>query len=200
MTARSIRLHLRARGIPLSTAGLLVIAVLAAVAARWLSTRLSFDGAHARVPIVTLAPLLAALLLGPTLAGADESLERSLPVRWRMIRAGHLAAAAAVVLVALTAAGVPEPAIYGVYALARNTAGCIGLVAGAAVVLGNRLAWLPAFAYVCAVYAAAPARDGGWEGIWAWPVQPSHTELSWLTALVAFASGAALYVLRGARS
>lgn len=200
MTTRPVRLHLRARSIPLFTAGLLLIAVLAAIAARWLSTRLYFGGSPARVPVVALAPLLAALLLGPTLAGADESLEPSLPVRWRLIRAGHLTAAAAVVLVALTAAGLPEPAVYGAYALARNTLGCIGLVAGAAALLGSRLAWLPAFSYMCAVYAAAPARDGGWEEIWAWPVQPSHAALSWLTALAAFASGTVLYVRRGARS
>jgi hypothetical protein len=191
-----IRLHLRARGVPLFLAGLIVTAALAAAAARWLATSVHFDGPGARVPVVVLAPLLAAILLGPTLAGADESLERSLPVPWRLIRSGHLMAAAVVIPAALAAAGLPDPAIYGLYALTRNTLGCLGLVAGAAALLGARLAWLPAFGYVCAVYAAAPARDGGWEEIWAWPVQPSTAGVSWLTAVAVCAAGATLHITK----
>ncbi|MFC7531411.1 hypothetical protein [Actinoplanes sp. GCM10030250] len=192
-------LLLRARRLPGFAVGLLVVALLAAGAAHWLATRTYFDGPGARVPVVILAPLLAALLLGPTLAGPDELLERSLPVRWRLIRTGHLLGAAAAILAALAAAGLPDPGIYGVYALGRNTLGCIGLIAGAAALLGARLAWVPAFSYVCAVYAAAPARDGGWEDVWAWPVQPSTADLSWPTALAAFTIGATLYIRSGAR-
>lgn len=194
------RLHLRARGIPVFVAGLLVTAALAAVTADWLASRAYFDGPGARVPVVALAPLLAALLLGPTLGGADETLERSLPTPWRLIRFGHLAAAILATALALTAAGLPDPAIYGVHALARNTIGCVGLVAGAAALLGARLAWVPAFGYVCGVYAAAPARDGGAEELWAWPVQPSTADASWWAALIVFAVGAAAYTRYGAKS
>jgi hypothetical protein len=88
--------------------------------------------------VVALAPLLAALLLGPTLAGADENLERSTPLPWRVWRAGHLVVAALVTAMALSMAGLREPDTYGAHALVRNALGCIGLVAGGAVQLGVR--------------------------------------------------------------
>ncbi|MEV0896270.1 hypothetical protein [Actinoplanes sp. NPDC049802] len=200
MSARAVRLHLRARGGPRFGTGLILVTVFAAVAAQWLATRPFFDGPGARVPIVALAPLLAAMLLGRTLAGADESLERSFPVRWRLVRAAHLGAATGLVALLLASAGLHDPAVYGSHALIRNTLGCIGLVAGTAVPAGARLAWLPAFAYMVTVYGASPARDGGWENLWAWPLQPSTAVLSWAPALAVFAVGAGLYVLRGARS
>jgi hypothetical protein len=193
------RLHLKARGVPLFLVGLLLVGLLAAVVANWLAARPSLTGAGARIPVVMVAPLLAAVLLGPSLAGADETLERSVAVRWPLIRIGHLTAASALILAALLASGFPEPAVYGLHALARNTLGCVGLVAGAAALLGARLAWLPAFVYICGIYAAAPPRDGGWEEVWAWPAQPSNTAVSWLTALAAFTLGAALYTRRGAQ-
>ncbi|GGN58324.1 hypothetical protein GCM10010112_12020 [Actinoplanes lobatus] len=200
MTARALRLHLRARGGPRFGAGLVLVTVFAWVAAQWLATRPFFDGPAARVPIVALAPLLAALLLARTLAGADESLERVAPVRWRLVRAVHVGAATVLVALLLAATGLHDPAVYGSYALVRNALGCTGLVAGAAVLIGARLAWLPAFAYVVTVYGASPARDGGWENLWGWPLQPSTAGWSWAPALAACAAGAVLYVRWGARN
>ncbi|WP_430783266.1 hypothetical protein [Actinoplanes sp. G11-F43] len=83
--------------------------------------------------------------------------------------------------------------------LLRNTLGCIGLIAGAAALIGARLAWLPAFGYICAVYAARPPRTGGPAEIWAWPVQPSTAPLAWIPALAVFTAGAGYYILRGSR-
>jgi hypothetical protein len=40
--------------------------------------------------------------------------------------------------------------------MVRNTAGYVGLVAGAATLIGARLAWAPAFGYAAVVYIAAP--------------------------------------------
>jgi hypothetical protein len=181
-----IRLHLRARGVPLYVAGLLVVTLLTTAA-------LQHPAEAARLSVITLAPLLATLLLGPTLAGADEALERGTPTPWPLIRTGHLAAAVIVTASLLNLPG-------GDDALVRNTLGCVGLVAGAAALIGVRLAWLPVFAYVCAVYASAPALDDRWAQIWAWPVQPSTAHLSWWPALAAFTVGAGVYILRGART
>ncbi|MFD0786949.1 hypothetical protein ACFQZ8_23875, partial [Micromonospora azadirachtae] len=150
--------------------------------------------------VVALAPLLAALLLGPTLASADEDLERSTPLPWLAWRAGHLLAAVFVTAMALSLAGLRAPDTYGAHALVRNVFGCVGLVAGGAVLLGVRLAWLPAFVYVCAVYAAAPRQTSVVVAAWAWPIQPSTTAASWLTAAMIFAVGAVGYVHGGARA
>ena len=159
-----------------------------------------FDGSAARVPVVALAPLLAALLLGPTLAGADEDLEHSTALPWQAWRGGHVLLAAVVTATALSLTGLRAPSTFGAYALARNTLGCIGLVTSAAVLLGARLAWLPAFLYVCAVYTAAPRHTGVLVALWAWPIQPSTTAASWLTAVMIFALGAAAYMHCGSRT
>jgi hypothetical protein len=74
------------------------------------------------------------------------------------------------------------------------------LVAGGAVLLGVRLAWLPAFLYVCAVYAAAPRQTSVVVAAWAWPIQSSSTAASWLTAVTIFALGVAGYVHGGSRA
>ncbi|RQW99374.1 hypothetical protein [Micromonospora inaquosa] len=200
MTNRLLTLHLRSRGAFTFLVGVGVIALLAWAAGTWLASRPYFDGPAARVPVVALAPLLAALLLGPTLAGADEDLEHSTPLPWRAWRAGHLLVAAVVTAVALILAGLRAPDTYGAHALVRNALGCIGLVAGGAVLLGARLAWLPAFVYVCAVYAAAPRQTSVVVAAWAWPVQPSTITPSWLTAATIFAVGAAGYVHGGSRA
>jgi hypothetical protein len=186
-------LHLRARGVPLFLLGLMTVTALAAAATEWLITRPYFDPVQARTPVIAVAPLLAAVLLGPTLAGADEQLERGTPTPWPLIRSGHLAAAVIGIGTLLALAGRSD-------ALARNTLGCVGLVAGAAALIGVRLAWLPVFAYVCAVYASAPALDDRWAQVWAWPVQPAAAHLSWWPALAAFTAGTGVYILRGARA
>jgi hypothetical protein len=200
VTRRLLTLHLRSRGASTFVAGVGVITLLAWAAGTWLAGRPYFDGPAARVPVVALAPLLAALLLGPTLAGADEDLERSTPLPWRVWRAGHLLVAALVTAMALSLAGLRESDTFGAHALVRNALGCIGLVASGAVLLGARLAWLPAFVYVCAVYAAAPRHTGAVVAAWAWPIQPSTTTASWLTAVTIFAVGAAGYVHGGSRA
>ncbi|SCG18633.1 hypothetical protein GA0070610_4981 [Micromonospora echinofusca] len=200
MTSRLLTLHLRSRGASMFVAGVGIITLLAWAAGTWLASRPYFDGPAARVPVVALAPLLAALLLGPTLAGADEDLDRSTPLPWRAWRAGHLLVAAVVTAMALILAGLRAPDTYGAHTLVRNALGCIGLVAGGAMLLGARLAWLPAFVYVSAVYAAAPRQTGVVVTAWAWPIQPSTSTTSWLTAVTIFTVGAAAYLHSGSRA
>ncbi|MGC5032544.1 hypothetical protein [Micromonospora sp. DT229] len=195
---RRFALHLTARGGHAFLVGLVVLAVLAWAAGSWLASRPYFGGSVARIPVVALAPLLAAMLLGPSLAGADEDLERGTPLPWRAWRAGHVLLAAILSAAVLSLAGLADPHTFGAYALVRNTLGHTGLVAGAAVLLGARLAWLPAFCYGCAVYAAAPRGTDRVTAIWAWPVQPSSATLSWLVVGVLFVAGTAAYLLLGA--
>lgn len=195
---RRFVLHLIARGVPAFLVGLAVVAVLAWAAGGWLVSRPYFGGAVARIPVVALAPLLAAVLLGPSLAGADEDLERGTPLPWRVWRACHVLLAALLCAAVLSLAGLADPHTFGAYALVRNTLGHTGLVVGAAALLGVRLAWLPVFCYGCAVYAAAPRGTDRVTAIWAWPVQPSSATVSWLVVGVLFVAGTAAYVLLGA--
>ncbi|WP_327039827.1 hypothetical protein [Micromonospora maris] len=191
-------MHLTARGGPAFLVGLVVIAVLAWVAGSWLAARPYFGGSVARIPVVALAPLLVAVLLGPSLAGADEELERGTPLPWRVWRTGHVLLAAVLSAAVLSLAGLADPHTFGAYALVRNTLGHTGLVVGAAALLGVRLAWLPAFCYGCAVYAAAPRGTDRVTAVWAWPVQPSSATVPWLVVGVLFVAGTAAYVLLGA--
>ncbi|MEU3455208.1 hypothetical protein ABZ671_16680 [Micromonospora sp. NPDC006766] len=197
--ARLAQLHLRARGGPVFGAGLGLATLLAWSAGDWLASRPYFAGPVARMPVVLLAPLIAAVLLAPTLAGADDELERGTALPWQRWRLGHLLLAAATIGGLLALTGLRAPEVFGAYALLRNTLGCVGLVALGAAFLRARLAWLPAFGYVCAVYAATPRQIGGAAGIWAWPAQPSSVITSWLTAGTLFAFGTLWYAARGAQ-
>lgn len=199
MTGRLFRLHLRARGAPTFLVGIVVVAVLGWVAASWITSRPYFDDAASRIPVVALAPLLGAMLLAPTLGAVDEELERGTPLSWPRWRLGHVLLGTALVGGTLALTGLRAPEVFGTYALLRNTLGCVGLAAGGALLLGARLAWLPAFGYVCAVYAATPRQVGGAAGVWAWPVQPSGVPSSWLVAAALFVLGVVGYLCRGAR-
>ncbi|WP_028193036.1 hypothetical protein [Salinispora pacifica] len=197
MTGRLLRLHLRARGASAFVAGASAIALLAWAGGTWLAAQPHLGGPAARLPVVVLAPLLAAVLLGPTLAGADEELERGTPLRWPAWRVGHVLLAVLAVATALALTGLRAPETFGAQALARNTLGWIGLVAGATALLGARLAWLPAFGYGCVVYLAAPRDAGVFVALWAWPVQPATAAASWLAAGGVLALGLAGYAYRG---
>ncbi|WP_224058426.1 hypothetical protein [Streptomyces kanamyceticus] len=80
----------------------------------------------------------------------------------------------------------------------RNVLGDVGLVAGAAALIGARLSWLPVLAYGSAVYLAAPD-PGGAAALWAWLMQPGPQGASWAVACGLFVCGGALYVRCGAR-
>ncbi|WP_018218289.1 hypothetical protein [Salinispora vitiensis] len=197
MTGRLLRLHLRARGASAFVAGVSVITLLAWAGGTWLAGRSFLDGPAARLPVALLAPLLAAVLLGSTLAGADEELERGTPLRWPAWRAGQVLLAVLAVAGALVLTGLRVPETFGAHALARNTLGWIGLVAGATALLGARLAWLPAFGYGCAVYFARPRDTGVFVALWSWPVQPSAVAASWWAASGVFVLGLVGYAYRG---
>lgn len=191
-------LHVRARSIPMTVAGVIVLALLAWAAADWLVHAQGSSGPADRWPVAILAPLLAAVIVSAGLSGADEELERTAALRWRRVRAVHVALAVVAVSAALALTGLFEPSTFGAYELARNAAACIGLVAVGTAAFGARLGWIPALAYVLLVLGvAAPTPENAW---WTWPVQQwSAGAANWAAGVVAIV-GALGYVWFGSRA
>lgn len=196
--ARFAILHVRARGVPLTVAGLVVLAFLAWAAADWLLHAQGSSGPADRWPVAVLAPLLAAVLVSAGFGGADEELERTAALRWRRVRIVHVALAVVAVGAALALTGLSQPGTFGAFELARNAAACIGLVAVGTVVFGARLGWIPVVAYVLVVLGvAAPAPENAW---WTWPIQQWSSETANWTAGVVAVAGAFGYVRFGSRA
>jgi hypothetical protein len=145
--------------------------------------------------VAALAPLIGAVVLSNGLGGADEELERTAALRWRPIRAVHVAVAVIAVGAGLALTGLQEPSTYGAYELARNSAACIGLVTLGTAVLGVRLGWIPVVGYVLLMLAVAP------EAAWlTWPNQMWTSEpANWAAAVVAIVGGLG-YIWFGART
>lgn len=195
-----LRLHLRGRGVPAAVVGVAVVAVLAWLAADWLVHRDWLGGAEARIPVVAAAPLLGAVLISTGLGGADEELDRTAAVPWWLIRALHVLGAFVLVGGALAVTARWEPGTYGAYELVRNAAGYVGVVAAAAVVLGARLAWAPAFGFAAVTYIAAPKPLRPETAWWTWPLQPWNVSPAAWTAVLLFLAGAILYARFGSRA
>ncbi|MFF7854728.1 hypothetical protein [Streptomyces sp. NPDC007904] len=189
-------LYARSRTLPRTVLVLAATAVLAVLGARDLN---AFLDPSRQVPVVALAPLFAAAVIGTSLHSASDELDRTAVRPWWRRRLVHLLAlvCCAAVLLAATVYGRPSP--FGPAAMVRNTLGCAGLTAGAAALLGARLSWLPVFGYVSAVYVGSASTSGRLAPVWAWPVQPAGRHIAWVTAAVLLVAGGALYVVRGAR-
>ncbi|MBL1080641.1 hypothetical protein JK359_01400 [Streptomyces actinomycinicus] len=195
-TTRGPLLYARSRALPLTVAALAGTAAFAVWAAGRLDAYLDPDR---RVPIVALAPLLASAVIGASLYSASDELDRTAVRPWWPRRLAQLAALTALAALLLTPAVLGHPETFGPPAVLRNTLGCTGLTATAAVLLGARLSWLPAFGYVTAVYLGSTTAHGRAATVWAWPTQPGAQPGAWAAALTAFVVGATLYAVRGAR-
>ncbi|MFJ2376152.1 hypothetical protein ACIOZL_25690 [Streptomyces sp. NPDC087769] len=191
-------LYLRSRALPLTAATLAGIALVAAWAADWLQDQPYFDHT-ARVPVVVLAPLLASSAIGTGLHSHSDELDRTAVRRWWPLRLVHLLALTAVTAGVLAAAVPGHPEEFGVPAMVRNVLGATGVAAASAALIGARLSWLPMTVYGGAVYLAAPRDPGGAAAVWAWPMQPGPQGAAWAVAVTAYAAGAVLLVVRGAR-
>lgn len=189
-------LYARSRALPATLAALAGTAAFALWAAGRLDAYLDPDR---RVPIVALAPLLASAVIGASLYSASDELDRTAVRRWWPRRLGQLTALTALAALLVVPAVLGHADTFGPPAVIRNTLGCTGVTATAAVLLGARLSWLPAFAYVTAVYLGSSAARGRAATVWAWPMQPGAQPGAWAAALAAFTLGAALYAARGAR-
>ncbi|MFJ9636299.1 hypothetical protein [Streptomyces sp. NPDC101178] len=189
-------LYLRSRALPATLAALVVIALLSAWAANWLGSRPQFDH-KARIPVLSLAPLLAAAVIGTGLLSHTEELDRTAVRRWWPRRLAYVLALTALTAAALALAVPGHPEQFGAPAMVRNVVGATGVTAAAAVVLGARASWLPMTVYGGAVYLAAPRTPGGAAAYWAWPMQPGPEAAAWAVAGTAYVVGAALLALRG---
>ena len=189
-------LYARSRALPLTLAALTATAGFALWAAHRMDTYVDPDR---RVPIVALAPLLAAAVIGASLYAPSEELDRTAVRRWWPLRLVQLAGLTGVAAALVAPAVLGHPDVFGPPALIRNTLGCTGVTAAAAVLLGARLSWLPAFGYVSSVYLASSGVRGRAATVWAWPMQPGGQLGAWAVALAAFAVGGGLYVVIGAR-
>ncbi|MFI2369071.1 hypothetical protein [Streptomyces sp. NPDC018833] len=187
----------RSRAVPLTVTSLAAVTVLAAWAAYGLDAHLD---SRRLVPVVALAPLMAAALIGTGLHSPMEELERAAVRPWwprRLVQSAGLAAFASALLAVAVVAD--DDGTFGPPAMVRNTLGAVGITAAAAAVIGARLSWLPAFAYLSAVYLGAPRTHGGAAQIWAWPMQSGDLPGAWATALAAFVLGVTFHACRGPR-
>ncbi|MFJ6846042.1 hypothetical protein ACIQRE_25635 [Streptomyces griseoluteus] len=189
-------LYARSRALPRTLAALAATTGFAVWAAGSLDAWLD---PYRRVPVVALAPLLAAAVIGASLRSDSDELDRTAVRPWWPRRLAHLLALTALASALLTPVVAGHAETFGPPVMARNVLGCVGIVALAAVVLGARLSWLPAFAYVSAACLASSGARGRAATVWAWPVQPGAQPGDWAAALAAFALGAVLYAVRGAR-
>jgi hypothetical protein len=189
-------LYARSRALPVTLAALAATAAFAVWAAGRLDAYLDPDR---RVPIVALAPLLASAVIGTSLYSASDELDRTAVRPWWPRRLAQLAGLTALAALLVAPAVLGHAGTFGPPAVLRNTLGCTGVTATAAVLLGARLSWLPAFAYVTAVYMGSATAHGRAATVWAWPMQPGAEPGAWAAAVTAFVLGTALYAARGAR-
>ncbi|MFJ3643290.1 hypothetical protein ACIPRD_26530 [Streptomyces sp. NPDC090108] len=193
---RGFFLYARSRAVPAALVGLAATAVLALWAAHGPDTFTAPDG---RVPLVVLAPLMAAAAIGVSLRTASAELERTAVRAWGPRRLVQLVGLTAPAVALLSAAAPGHPGGFGTPEMIRNTLGCAGITAAAAVLLGSRLSWLPAFLYVAFVCPASQGTQGRAALLWAWPMQPGARPEAWAAAVAVFVVGAVLYAVRGAR-
>lgn len=168
---------------------------MAAGAAHWLETR-PYSDHTARIPVVVLAPLLASAAIGTSLHADSDELDRTAVRRWWPRR---LLALTVLTTVALALAVPGHPEAFGGPAMVRNVLGATGVAVASAALIGARLSWLPMTVYGGAVHLAAPRTHGGAAAVWAWPMQPGSQAGAWAVALTAYAVGAVLLAVRGAR-
>lgn len=191
-----VLLYARSRALPLTLTALAGTVAFAVWAADRMAAYLDADR---KIPIVALAPLLAAAVIGVSLHTSSDELDRTAVRPWWPRRLAHLLSLTAFAAALLPLAVLGDGLAFGPPAMIRNTLGCAGVTAATAALLGARLSWLPAFGYVTAVYLASSGISGRAVTVWAWPMQPGHQPEAWLAAGTAFLLGTALYAVRGAR-
>ncbi|MFE7328720.1 hypothetical protein ACFU8W_27840 [Streptomyces sp. NPDC057565] len=195
-TAPGPLLYIRSRALPLTTAALAGIVLVAAWAADRLQDRFDHTG---RVPVLVLAPLLASAAISTGMHAHTAELDRTAVRPWWPRRLLHLLTLTVFVTGALALAVPGHPEAFGAPGMVRNMLGATGVAAGSAALIGARLSWLPMTVYGGAVYLAAPRTPGGAAAVWAWPMQPGPQGTAWAVAVAAYVTGVVLLVVRGAR-
>lgn len=194
-----IGLYARSRALPLALALLAGACAFAGWAAHRADAADPDPGWSASV--VALTPLLAATLIGASLHAPSDELDRTAVRPWWPRRLVHLLALSALPCTLLPLAVLRDglgPAAAAA-AVIRDLLGCVGVAAIAAVVVGARLSWLPAFCCVGAVLLASGRMRGRTVTVGVWPAQPGQEAGAWLAAGAVFVLGTALYAARGSR-
>lgn len=201
---RGLHLHLRERRGDLVALGVLVVGAGAAPLAWWLTAQARLaqagfgpqDVPASRLPVVVLAPVLAAVLVSITLHGADLDLDATASRLSRRWRAAHATLVAVATTVVLGASMAPWGWDTGSAATARTCAGLVGLVLLGVTVLPPLLSWVPAFVYGSLVSLLSPDGIPG-ASWWLWAAQPGPPDASWVVAGVLLVAGVVAYALRG---
>ncbi|WP_369236626.1 hypothetical protein AB5J56_29195 [Streptomyces sp. R21] len=199
MNARSTPLALygRSRGIPAALAAL----VFATLLTLWVASRPDvYVDPDRRVPLLSLAPLLASAAIGVSLHSHAPDLDDTAVRPWWPRRLTHLLLLTALAAAALALAVPGHSQVFGATGMVRNTLGASGLTALSAVLIGARLSWLPTTLYFSTVYFSASAPRMRTETALTWPMQSGPQHGAWAVALALFVIGTALYAARGARS
>ncbi len=193
---RRLALYARSRAVPATVAALVCAALLTV----WMASRQdTYLDPYRRVPLVALAPLLAAAATGASLHTHSPELDGTSVRRWWPRRLAHLliVGALAATLLALAVPGHVQE--FGAAAMVRNTLGAIGITAGGAVLVGARLSWMPTTLYFSAVYLSASSPRVNNATVVGWLMQPGPQHGAWAAALALFVTGTALCAARGAR-
>lgn len=189
---RWVTLYLRCRGIPTSAG-----AALAGATVLW-GLGQATDVPRLRLTVALLTVLVATVVFGPGLAGADPSLDRTAALAWWPRRAAHLLAimaTATAVTTALSLTGEPLAAAL----LARDAAGFAGLLALGAVAWGAHWAWLLPVGWTLTVLLTGPAASPVHHEVLTWMMQPAGTASATVTAVTLAVVGVAAHAVFGGR-
>ncbi|WFE95259.1 hypothetical protein [Micromonospora sp. WMMD987] len=183
-------LYLRSRRVPLALA-----AVVGGLAALWTTYLIFAEDRDVTPMMVVMTVLLMVAALAPTLAGPDESLDRTASVRWPWRRAVHLLVGLLVVLVFLLAT-LHTGARFGPAALVvRDAAGLLGLTALCATVFGAARSWFLPLGWT--IVAAFYPQDGTWGAAATWQGQPTDSRVAAVAAAVLAGGGLVAYAMFG---
>lgn len=192
--------HLRARGVGSAAYALLGLAGLLGISGAWLADLSWSTGPSARVPVVVLGPLLAAVFASRTLAGADLDLDCTSPRLSAHYRLAHALLSSCIPAAAVAVVLSSDPTVFGAAAAARNTLGLMGLVLVSACLGPPALAWAPATVLTLTTYLAGGRAHGAGASWWAWLMQNGSPDPSWGVAGLALSAGVTLYAVRGPHS
>jgi hypothetical protein len=195
IAARVVRLHLSSRRIPAAVATLAGCAVVLRIALyrQW--------DAYGALQLPLMVEAAGAAIIAVATAGPFGEAERVCGRRLPLLRLGTALLLTAAAIGATAVAAIGMDLAGGVTAMARNTAGLVGIGLLCATAAGGRLGWTgPAVYLMVAVYALYTQ----WHGPalttpWIWPARPSHDLGAALCAGFILLAGLVSITIRGPR-
>jgi hypothetical protein len=185
-------LHLRARRVPVA-----LLATAASTAAVWALWTAFSDAPLISPELLAPAVVLGATALSTTLGAADEELERTSALRWRLRRSVHLAVALAVLVALLLATAVTDARFGPAGLVLRDAAGLLGLCALGAALIGVQKTWIAPVAWTLTTIVLQMAGNGErWPAL-TWLVQPAGSRPAAAMAVLLALAGGTAYALRG---